>query len=214
MNMNRGFGIPQNLGRRAMGALVLVAGSLFAGALAAPPARAAEAVIDLFVVIPPVVAVRVEGEVVFDLSKLRAPRSPADCENVFPPGSACKEVRYDPTGPGEVVVSVFDNSESGATTLHESVDAKWEGGSHVKFPRTTDIRSASVGVDPRTGARGPAQIGERMTLAPRELRRMPAEPRWVSSSRSFKLVCSPSDLVATPRGGARAFVTYSASHVD
>jgi hypothetical protein len=192
-----------------MGALVLVA-----GALAAPAARAAEEVIDLFVVIPPVVAVRVEGEIVFDLSKLRAPRSPADCENVFPPGSACKEVRYDPTGPGEVVVSVFDNSESGATTLHESVDARWEGGNRGRFPQTTDIRSSSVDIDSRTGARGPAQVGERMTLTPREFRRKPAEPRWISSSRSFKLVCSPSDLVATPRGGVQAFVTYSVSHVD
>lgn len=207
--MNRGSGTSPRPGRRTIGALLLVVATL-----AAPPARAAEVGLDLFVVIPPIVAVRVEGEIVFDLSKLPAPRSPADCENVFPPGSACKEARYDPTGPGVVVVSVFDNSESGATTLHESVDARWEGGNQGRFPQTTDIRSARVDVDSRTGARGPAQVGERMTLTPREFGRKPAEPRWVSSSRSFKLICSPSDLVATPRGGVQAFVTYSVSHVD
>ena len=50
---------------------------------------AGEATVDIVVEIPSVVALDVKGDLVFDLSKLPGPSSPSDCENVFPPGSAC-----------------------------------------------------------------------------------------------------------------------------
>lgn len=181
--------------------------ALIASGMAMPSIlRAGEEVVDLFVEIPSVVAVDVRGDVTFDLSRLPGPRSAGDCENVFPPGSACKFATYDPTGSGSITVAVFDNAERGSATLEERVAPAWTGG----FPgqlATTDLQ-----------ARDPDEPeGKKLTplkTVPAAVARTAVEARWITFVRSFRLVVPVSGLQETPREGIQTTVIYSVSHSD
>lgn len=188
------------LRRRALAALIVLGMAL--------PAvlRAGEEVVDLFVEIPSVVAVDVRGDVTFDLSRLPGPRSASDCENVFPPGSACRFATYDPTGSGSITVAVFDNAERGSATLEERVAPVWSGG----FPgqlATTDLQARDAS-DP-----GGKKLKALKTV-PAEVARAAAEARWVTFTRSFRLVVPVSSLQETPREGIQTTMTYTVSHSD
>lgn len=188
--------------QRLLGALCLG----LALSLAVPAAlRAGEVIVDVFVDVPAVIAVDVTGDLVFDLSRLPGPKAPNDCENVYPPGSACEWVTYDPTGGRSISVAVFDNSPSGSVILSERVAGAWTRslGSRVA---TSDLHVRASDAE----AGGPKAL----SAANEEVARSAPGGRWVRYSRSLKLVTRASTLVQTPREGMQTTVTYALSRTQ
>lgn len=175
-------------------------------ALAAPAALpAGEVVVDVFVDVPAVIAVDVTGDLVFDLSRLPAPSAPNDCENVYPPGSACEWVSYDPTGGRTISVAVFDNSPSGSLVLSERVAGAWTRsfGSRVA---TSDLQVRATDSE----SRGPRPL----SAVSEEVARTAPGGRWVRYSRTLKLVTRAATLVQTPREGMQTSVIYAVSRTE
>jgi len=180
---------------------------LFVSGFAFPAALGAgEAAVDIVVDIPSVVALDVKGDLVFDLSKLPGPSSPNDCENVFPPGSACKAAIYDPTGARGITVAVFDNSEKGSTILQEKVAPDWSRALPGSVS-TTDLQARPI-----NETLGKSTQPVKTSLA--EIARIPAAGRWTTLTRSFRLVAPASGLKETPREGIQTTITYSVSHAE
>jgi hypothetical protein len=167
-------------------------------------ARASDVVVDVLIDVPSVIAVDVRGDLTFDLSRLPGPKAPNDCENVYPPGSACQSVTYDPTGQRDITVAVFDNSEGQRSSLNEKVSGQWSKSYGVGVP-TTAFRSED---------RAKPSAARPLAVAPAEVDRPVSRGQWVTYVRTIRLVTTPESLTETPKGGVQTTVTYEVTRAD
>lgn len=167
--------------------------------------------------IPEEVSLQVDGEFVFDLSRVRPGREGDACVDRFPPPPGCAFTLYVPTGSTfrralaagavadarSVLISVVDNLPGGTLHVRHSISLEWEGGD--PGISTSAVQSAPAGSSRREDFRPiPTTPQEFLSMA------VPQAPSRVD--RAIRLVL-PRDakLTATPKP-VTARITYEAVH--
>lgn len=169
--------------------------------------------------IPEEVSLQVDGEFVFDLSRVRPGREGDPCTDRFPPPARCAFTFYNPTSTtfrralatgqaaeaGLVLISVVDNLRSGTLHVRHSITAEWSGGD-------PGIPISAIQSAPRVAGLSRREDFRPIPTAPEEFLSMTVPRAPTRIDRVIRLVLArDAKLTATPKP-VTARITYEVFH--